>query len=335
MKKLNNKQKKWHKKYLARLASNKSKQLKNKNHHKISNNLGWKTINLPKTITLDNASQREQLIQVIDKIKELVDNKKKVIFNFSNVEKIYAPAMLLLYANLKNLKDKTINLKIKLCEGHNPKIKQILHQIEFDRIFNKKIQCRVNHKDVIHWRKSSGKNIDNSRSQLLFTDEIKLIDLNDLYSAFGEAMSNSVEHAYSDEDMKKLEETWWMFSQYKDKSLSIALCDLGMGIPKSLELKDIGLFNRMKVRAGLDKVDKFLIEEAIKESKSRHGDRKERGKGLSQIVASVQSYGENAGLMIYSNFGRYQNLKETKKLPSTCNYKTSIYGTIIFWKIPI
>jgi hypothetical protein len=106
------------------------------------------------------------------------------------------------------------------------------------------------------------------------------------------------------------------------------MCDIGVGIPKTLPMTSPSLFERIKTVFGVSPPDSRCIEEAVKESKSRTG-RQERGKGLGNIVASA---GDRGSILIYSNRGCY--LAKSGMI-ETADYRGSISGTLVCWQLPL
>ena len=122
---------------------------------------------------------------------------------------------------------------------------------------------------------------------------------------------------------------WWMFSQEKDGMLSVVFCDLGIGIPLTLPIKKPGLWKQL-ITMSTHVSDGLAILGAINDSITRTG-KSYRGKGLRQLLEVVMA--SNSGMLsVYSNRGCYL-YKDGKH--SSSNYKDSICGTLIAWKIPI
>jgi len=121
---------------------------------------------------------------------------------------------------------------------------------------------------------------------------------------------------------------WWMFSQERDGWLSVVFCDLGIGIPGTLPIKKPTLWQRIELFGS--KLDAHAIQEAIGESRTRTG-LHHRGKGLKQLV-DVVAHVDQGQIGIFSNKGRF-TLKSQKE--SISQFTDSIYGTLIYWKVPL
>jgi hypothetical protein len=111
--------------------------------------------------------------------------------------------------------------------------------------------------------------------------------------------------------------------------LSIVFCDLGAGIPRTLPLKRKSVWNRLR-RKGL-RSDSEIIKFAIKDSVSRTR-KSHRGKGLRQIVNAVTGQ-VGAEAVIYSNRGVV--IVRSGGHTRSFDYRDSILGTLIFWRIPL
>ena len=150
----------------------------------------------------------------------------------------------------------------------------------------------------------------------------------------GEAMTNTVHHAYLDIRQDGLfyqpaGGNWWMFSQARDGMLSVVFCDLGVGIPNTLPLKKKSLFNKI-VALGLSGSDAACIEQAVEDTRSRTN-MSGRGHGLGNIVNVVCQHSKG-NVTILSNRGCY-SLRDGK--PARYDFKESIMGTLISWRIPL
>lgn len=159
---------------------------------------------------------------------------------------------------------------------------------------------------------------------------------NRLYLGITEAMTNSIQHAYIAQRADKLNVSeekpgyWWMFSQEKDGWLTIVFCDLGVGIPNTLPLKDPNLWQRLCELLGRNPNDAEAVEEATKPQTSRTL-QKHRGKGLRQICEIVES-NDGATLIIHSNRGCYTLAKSGGR---NTEFSDSILGTLISWRLPL
>jgi hypothetical protein len=155
------------------------------------------------------------------------------------------------------------------------------------------------------------------------------------------AMTNSIQHAYESErgdglrgseDLKR----WWMFSQERAGMLTVAFCDLGIGIPRSIQNPkqwDRGLVTSLLAQLGLSQpLESSLIRVALELSRSRTN-LPHRGKGLPEILKAVREI-PSGFLQIYSNQGsyRFRSKDQSERLH---DFRDSIGGTMILWELEI
>jgi len=158
-----------------------------------------------------------------------------------------------------------------------------------------------------------------------------------LLSGMAEAVANSSEHAYVKIHKTPLPgmapQKWWMFARQVGDDVAVVICDLGLGIPGTLEANwKEELASYFKSRQGLKRKDHKMIQLAFTVGKtSTH--KKNRGKGLKDILKVVKEQ-KVGGLSIYSNRGVY-SLNNSRGSETSHDEKNSIHGTIIQWKIPI
>lgn len=167
-----------------------------------------------------------------------------------------------------------------------------------------------------------------------------------IYKGVTEAMTNASNHAYLDEreddlSFGKEESRWWMFSQERDGLLHVSLCDLGIGIPRSLprtKLKDwapnaVLDFIKNLASGAPTSNDCVMIKAAIELGRTRT-DLPYRGRGLQQLrdVIDVASGGH---LAIHSNRGLYRYNPKNAGTETIYDFSDSILGTLISWSVPI
>jgi hypothetical protein len=91
-----------------------------------------------------------------------------------------------------------------------------------------------------------------------------------LGGSMGEAVTNCVQHAYLGRAGEKI--NWWMFAQYKQGQLTIAIFDLGMGIAQSLRKKEGLAATIEKISRyfrGAGRVDRELLASVVGSNRSR------------------------------------------------------------------
>lgn len=134
-----------------------------------------------------------------------------------------------------------------------------------------------------------------------------------------EAVTNTVQHAYNLNDTKE----WRMFAQKKDGNLDVALCDLRIGIPKSLRQKpELKEWLTSPVQTSKRNRDESLLEVAIQSSRSKTK-LPHRGKWLKEMLEHVKS-----GKGVF-------NYNAPEKTETTRHFETPIHGTLIEWQIPL
>lgn len=157
-----------------------------------------------------------------------------------------------------------------------------------------------------------------------------------------EAIGNCVEHAYLDdkgEPIKSKSTGWWMFGGIVDERIVFVVCDLGLGIPRTLGIRNnLQDLKRRVLRwpGKYDfKSDAGCVEIACRLGKSRIGDDKGRGRGLAQLIGLMQHESGAGSLFVWSNKGLalYRGLSGMKPLKNKLEF--SVRGTIIGWTSPV
>lgn len=265
---------------------------------------------------------------------------KAITIDLSRTEKFVSIATLLFFAELSRLMHMAEGrVRVRCKPPVNDRACQVLHQIGVYEMCGQHVRRkRTHYEDVVHWRAAHGAVVDNSICAPAieeFEGQLAPPLVNGLFRGLSEAMTNAIHHAYLDvrEDglnYRPKQSDWWMFSQARQGYLSVVFCDLGIGIPRTLPIKKPSLIDRI-LAMGKESLDSAYIEEAIEDSRTRTH-RPERGKGLGNIVEVVAKL-DGGRVMIFSNRGLY--FLKSGLAPKTQDFKDSILGTLIFWRVPL
>lgn len=203
-------------------------------------------------------------------------------------------------------------------------------------------RASVSAEDVKHWQVASGNSVDGERTAPIIAEYERLFSLADaqrMYVGLTEAMTNSKQHAYKrargDGTGKLAEDSrWWMLCQKKDGKLYVAICDLGIGIPRSLREGSKWTLKQVTelVKSFGGRRDSAFIKAAVLLGRSST-DEEHRGKGLQDIKA-VFDVMPTGTLRILSNRGTYSYLAEDGTEQLT-DHSSSILGTLVVWLIPL
>jgi len=192
---------------------------------------------------------------------------------------------------------------------------------------------------VRHWRYATGERINLQTTQAFEQFEGRLADnlRKGMWRGISEAIANSTEHAYLEprgtEGVRLGRKRWWMFSQERDNDLTVVVCDLGIGIPRSLPLKwEPGTLARIFDGVVGHGPDVRAIRAAMRVGASSTGKR-HRGRGLPQIWHELRNLGAK-GVIILSNCGMLVWDGESGQERAR-EFTDSIHGTVIAWQVPL
>lgn len=286
----------------------------------------------PIIFNIGDKKEREILLKKIKDLKQAFQgNYTAIHFDFSQTEKMFAGATLLFLAELIRLK--TISeesgkyFKYSCKKIMSNKIGQVLTQIKMFELLNIKRSITPEDNDVVHWKFAQGKEADGAKyDSILNNYDGELVEelKHGLYKGITEAMTNVINHAYPSSSQKN----WWMFSQFKDGKITLVLCDLGVGIPKTLPKTNEALYAKIK-KLARRKHDAACIERSIK-TRATQTEQSNRGRGLNDIVSAVETIDDSI-VSVYSNKGLFEKSKNSSK---TVEFSNSIGGTLICWQFP-
>lgn len=305
-------------------------------------------IRFPQEISL-HGEHRKRTLNTIACIYKKTKQFPVVVLDFSRTKKIRSEAMILIYASLQNAINIASNFKFRCANVSNIKVKQVLKQIGIYALCCQKCTIRPSMGDVVKWRVCCGVDVISEKFDAIVDPETELQQLPpeiDLYGGCIEATKNVGRHAYINADgtastgMKNNglfnvaheKTSWWCFSQVKDATLCVVVCDLGLSIPHTLPTKRPKLFDYIKSMRlkGQNISDAELIKNAVETPSSRSGE-DYRGNGLPRIAEIASSSGGTVG--IYSRHGSFFIKKDGTML--TLNDQSPIYGTVITWTLPL
>ena len=295
-------------------------------------------IKAPDIFTISSKDNRRSLLHFLDRLRETVVLRKHAVrIDFGSTQKMFADGTLLLYAELSRINRLKGSVVVRCSPPRNNKVAQVLKQVGIFDLVGYRRKIETTDDDVIHWRSAKGREVIGEKfDEVLghYDGHITEALSQKLYLGFTEAMTNCHHHAYIGMRPDGLNvahepKEWWMFSQEKDGVLTVVFCDLGIGIPGTLPIRNPSVWQRITKTFG-SQLDAHAIQEAIGESRTRTG-LHHRGKGLKQLVDVIAKV--NGGQVnIFSNRGRF-TLKSGSE--SISQFKDNIYGTLITWQVPI
>lgn len=307
-----------------------------------------KKLKAPKVLTLLDGSQNGSVIKFIRQIYSIVlENKSQVLLDFTETDKVTSDAMVLIWAELHRvLHFADIYRPIAILQPESLKIQHVFKQIGLYELLKIEHETIPIEEDVIHWRAAKGLKADGSLVPgILGGVEGGLAEplKRGLFAGITEAMTNVRHHAYEEargDKFKHCTDTvWWMFSQYRDGNLSVVICDLGIGIPRSLPRKfenDKKSLALLAFHSTQRKYDEKAILQAMALGSSRTG-HESRGYGFYRNIEPVIAKAGSGSLTVMSNSGVYCMQLDAKAGVTKRSYTLpqSILGTIICWQIPV
>ena len=317
------------------------------------------TLPMPPFITIFLNKNRTKLLKVTNKLRDYYFRKNICMkLDFSETKKMFTEGTLYLLAELETLKVTNPDIQFSLIPSKEIIVNQVLKQTGILELLGVSLNFEDMEFDetVKYWKYSSGHKVEmDSAEDMLddFDDLLSESSSTSIFNSITEAVTNCHHHAYLEKrfinDPMKAKK-WWIFSQEKDNKLSICVCDLGIGIPKSLLRNSENVaedwFSSLKnfLKSHKEKYDRdsASIKAAIEIGNTRTN-LVNRGKGLNQIINQISTLCDHkASIAILSNKGSYiinRGMIEDRPLTGIVDgfslpYKQSIDGTVILWEIP-
>ncbi|WP_264876291.1 hypothetical protein [Vibrio agarivorans] len=275
--------------------------------------------------------------------------RKKLRICFRNTTHITAAAGLLMIATVDNIVAKHPLLKFTVTRPPKRNCQQsqyenlvdsVLVRVGFYKLIgHENIKRRCDAANVKCWKYAHGDDANGEIPARLIQELSSYgVQTNKLYRSCFEAVANATEHAYTDKVKAKRSfnlERWWFFVGVLDDKITVLICDLGHGIPDTLEVtQSKGMLSKIFDKLGLKTKpteDCVLIRASTMVKESRTG-KEFRGKGGTDVKTYVDQT-DGSEMLILSNHGYYKYLGEDTPSKAYDN-KMSVGGTIIQWTIP-
>lgn len=331
----------------------------------VSPDLDTPRIQAPAKLDLYSKDNCEIFSEFLLRLRQASKYNTRIIISFRHTHRITAAAALRLVAEVDHLlkihPDLSFGCAVpakrsgrKYRESYRV-IESILQQIGFFKKIGQVERAPAKRPDVVMWNNLSGSLADGSLAAGLLNslpDSITKQSKAQLYKGAIEAMANSVDHAYPEnsEGEEEAENRWWMLVGVREDSITLIICDLGVGIPVTLPAKHPpslleSIFSKFRIFGHSD-AEMIQASTFIKRTRTKLT---HRGKGGADI-RSITEHFPGALLSIRSNRGcyvvagkdyeghlpkGYRKLAEADWPEWSESYRGSICGTLIEWTVSL
>ena len=302
----------------------------------------------PKRFDITQGSGREVAKFLRALSATVLSNFTPVKINFRLTESFSPAATLLLFAEI----DRVVALSelskpVTIIDPRSRRPREVLKQIGLYELTGDTCDIVPERQDVVYWRATKGSDQSGDRLKVLEAvakrvnaQQTNHVELSGIWRGVTEAVANSVEHAYKrarPDGFAGLADTkWWMFTQLRDGTFTVAVCDLGCGYRATINETIPEQFIATVASALLGgNRDAIAIDTAMQYGRS--GTKlSERGKGSRDAVSVLQTHGAGE-LVIMSNTGwmRYNFASGREQRREQGDLGIDLKGTIIWWKLPL
>jgi hypothetical protein len=275
--------------------------------------------------------------------------KKQVTLDFKATKQFYVPGAILLYAEIDRIVATSGMIKpITVLDPVQRKSREVLKQIGLHQLTGDRSDVVPTREDVVYWKATKGHNqtgdsyggLVEAVAEKANKDHVKQVALNGLWRSVNEAVANSIEHAYLHprfDGFSGLQGTrWWMFTQVREGTFTIAVCDLGCGYIRTINetIPERVIANIWAKFPGANR-DALAIDTAMEFGRSGTGEMN-RGKGSRDALSLLEKHGSGR-LVVLSNTGwmRYEFADGKQISKNSGDMKIVIGGTVIWWNLPL
>lgn len=295
----------------------------------------------PSLFLLERIDTHFNLVDFLNKLRrKLTAGATEILIDFNKTELIFPGGGLLFYAELQRVKDIFPYIKFKCRESKSDRVNQVLQHLGIFRMLGHASKVQPRRADVVNWRHARSDVVDCTGAGQIIEAFASLSQpvTRLLYKAASEAVTNAVMHAYSaprhDGLPPSAQKTWWMFCREEENKFYMAVCDLGVGIPETLVVKNAPeVINKIldAITFGAKPSDSQMIFGAMEYARTRT-QLPQHGKGLMDLRKIIEDRGAGK-LYVFSNRGcvEFEQGSDYRLI----NFKTSIKGTLIVWSLPL
>ena len=275
----------------------------------------------------------DETIRFNNRIRSAVDRRSRVLLDFSKTVDLTAAGLVYLYSEIAGIRSKFGLSAVRINVNNiSPTTRWALRESGILNLTNGGPQPRGQMLPIATGEDDQGlvdivdylirKAISGRQLRGITIDQAEQLAGN----ALAEAMLNVKYHAYPKQEEKR----WWLTSAILDAQLFIALCDRGVGIPKTLPTK--GWFEHVRRLAPADD-DAQVIKAAMEYTRSSQTGRSRRGLGTRDIQRLVLDQ-KSGRLTVISGKGHYRLSGRSGKETATTLHE-DVGGTVIQWTIPM
>lgn len=291
------------------------------------------TIEVPHTLKITDNELRTVALDFFDMVEKALAAKKTVTLDFAKAEFMHPCGTLVLLSKF-DVWQHSFPGKLFATYPADDVVEQLMQHLGVLRRFGLEERKEVTHENVKFWHFYSGdearagtyRDLSLSVRQSIVHPEAALFA-----DCLNEAVANTVNHAYSSDTPglpPKALRKWWMFSQYKDHRLFVAIYDCGITIPGSLREKPA--FNDYTSLSTFK--DCRLIRLAVKSERTRTK-LGYRGKGLPEMLEFSNNL-DGGQLSITSRRGAWI-FHAANKREETRQFADILPGTLVLWEMPL
>lgn len=313
------------------LLKRKSKQRVRRRASPFIRNSGHERIHAPECLTF-LPEHADGVIRFVHELKHKAIAVKRIVLDFSKTELVHALGAVYLYSEIDRAR---MNKSVIRIQGMSNNLRV------FDALRITGILGVCSHPalpDSSHIPVIRGKDDDYLTRIVKYLMNTALVQkqLNSkdsdsaeslVHKAISEAMLNVKQHAYPQTEANDF---WWATATIFENNLHVALCDRGMGIPKTLVNKS--WFKTALSALKPDSGDAEMIKAAMEYTRSS---REAQGGGLgSRDIQQLVLDAHEGHLTIVSGKGYYRlRGKDNDQITRKIGY--DVTGTLIHWQIPL
>ncbi len=322
----NAKRKKWHDYRCKKLREKKNKRHRGEKSTRVNSNPHAKrwVSKAPKEFSL--FANHDEVAKYFSRILgEIKDHNfgEHFIFDFSEVENVAIESIIYAIAVLRNIRgSKALHYKF---EGNFPKNADAKSKFENSGFLKYvKTQSIIRLKPSDNIQIQTGDKVDTivAKKILDFATDFGITKWNrELYSTIIELMTNTVQHAYQENEIFK--HAWYIYCEHTCNGIAISFIDIGEGIPHTIARKNL-----------LEKVtlsDSDAILSAFNGEYRSETNMHNRGKGLPDIRKYIEQ-GAFENFRVLSDKGEC-SFDYTKGRFVATQHGRSVIGTVYTWEM--
>ena len=292
--------------------------------------------------TFSIVKNTQETVRFFQDLRSVCDAMKygEIVFDMQTLEFVSIDAVMYIIAIAYNISGLNPNIRFAILKPDKKRVKNFINQCGLND-FIKDSECDDCGDEyfVIRVGSQTDTQVANEISEFTRSksSQIEANHVSMLYKMLIEMMNNSMEHAYTDIELKEIKDIWFVFIENSAKRLKFTFLDTGIGIPKSIFKKNRGNIEDIQRMFGNEQNkqldDSFIFRALTGRIERENKENSNRGRGLPEIYGYYKNEHIFSNLCIISGDEKCKFYDSNRLKAKFEQLESELCGTLYYWEI--